>query len=268
LNRDQLTDDGSHYCNGCSSDPEIIQSVTSIAGLWSMPAYWNGNIFAWASGDHLKAFSLNGGRLSGSPTSQSAETNGFPGATPTGSSNGTANGIVWAVETEDYAANGPVILRAYNSGNVSTLLYGSDLTSGRDQLGPAVKFVVPVVTNGRVYVGAQRVDVFGLLGSEPQTAAPVMNPPAGSDRGTVSLTMSSATPNASIYYTTDGTAPSTSSTLYSGAIALDVTTTINVSPLPAAPSKVPKPLRSALSHYKRHHPISHRLSALTSPRSW
>ncbi len=156
MNRDQLTDDGSHYCNGCSSDPEIIQSVTSIAGLWSMPAYWNGNIFAWASGDHLKAFSLNGGRLSGSPTSQSAETNGFPGATPTGSSNGTANGIVWAVETEDYAANGPVILRAYNSGNVSTLLYGSDLTSGRDQLGPAVKFVVPVVTNGRVYVGAQR----------------------------------------------------------------------------------------------------------------
>ncbi len=82
LNRDQLTSDGSHYCDGCSSDPEIVQSVVGIGGLWSMPAYWNGNIYTWGNGDHLKAFTLSGGRLSTSPTSQSAESNGFPGATP------------------------------------------------------------------------------------------------------------------------------------------------------------------------------------------
>ncbi len=228
LNRDQLTNDGSHYCNGCTSDPEIIQTAVGISGMWSMPAYWNGNIYTWGSGDHLKTFTLTAGRLSTSVTSQSAETNGFPGATPVVSSNGAANGIVWAVESDAYSTNGPAILRAYNAGNVSTLLYASNLTSGRDQLGPAVKFVVPVVTNGRVYVGAQKeLDVFGLLGSEAQTAAPVMNPPAGSYRGDVSLTMTSATANASIYYTTDGSVPSTSSNLYSGAITLTAPTTIN-----------------------------------------
>jgi hypothetical protein len=228
LNRDQLTNDGSHYCNGCTGDPEIIQSVTGLGGLWSMPTYWNGNVYVWGSGDHLKAYSLSAGLLSSSPTSQSAEESGFPGSTVAVSSDGTANGIVWAVQSDSYSTNGPAILRAYKASNVSSLLYGSNLTSGRDQLGPAVKFVVPVVSNGKVYVGAQEeVDVFGLLGSEPQTAAPVMNPPAGSYTRTVSVTMTSATPNASIYYTTDGTAPSTSSTLYSGAITLTVTTTIN-----------------------------------------
>ncbi len=142
---------------------------------------------------------------------------------------------MWAVETEDYATSGPATLRAYNASNVSTLLYGSNLTSGRDQLGPAVKFVVPVVTNGRVYVGAQKeVDVFGVFGSELQTAAPVFNPPGGSYRGIVSLTMTSATPNASIYYTTDGSAPSTSSNLYSGAISLNADTTINAMAISSA----------------------------------
>jgi Chitobiase/beta-hexosaminidase C-terminal domain/Legume lectin domain len=228
VNRDQMTSDGSHYCNGCSSDPEIIQSVGGIGGLWSMPTYWNGNVYTWGNGDHLKAFTLSAGRLSTSPTSQSGESSGFPGSTAAVSSSGTTNGIVWAVESDAYTTNGPAILRAYNAENVSKLLYGSNLTSGRDQLGPAVKFVVPVVTNGKVYVGAQlEVDVFGLLGSEPQTAAPVMSPPAGSYAGGVPVTMSSATPNATIYYTTDGSAPSTASNLYSGAVTLTVTTTLN-----------------------------------------
>ncbi len=228
VNRDQMTSDGSHYCNGCSSDPEIIQSVGGIGGLWSMPTYWNGIVYTWGNGDHLKAFSLNAGRLSASPISQSAESSGFPGSTVAVTSSGAANGIVWAVESDAYTSNGPAILRAYNATNVSTLLYASNLTSGRDQLGPAVKFVVPVVTNGKVYVGAQmEVDVFGLLGSEPQTAAPLMNPPAGSYAGSVVLTMTSATPNATIYYTTDGSAPSTASSIYSGPVTLTVTTTIN-----------------------------------------
>src|SRR6202021_3469955 len=118
--------------------------------------------------------------VSVSPTSQSAESNGFPGATPTVSSNGAANGIVWAVESDAYTSNGPAILRAYNGGNVSALLYGSNLTSGRDQLGPAVTFVVPVVTNGKVYVGAQsEVDVFGLLGSQRHAATPTFTPAGG-----------------------------------------------------------------------------------------
>ncbi|HXN73358.1 MAG TPA: chitobiase/beta-hexosaminidase C-terminal domain-containing protein, partial [Candidatus Acidoferrales bacterium] len=228
VNRDKMTSDGSHYCNGCSSDPEIIQSISSGAGLWSMPAYWNGQIYLWGNGGSLEAYSLTNGMLSQSPTSKSAETNQFPGATPVVSSNGTSNGIVWAVETDAYTSSGPAILRAYNATNVSSLLYGSNLTSGRDTLGPAVKFVVPVVTNGKVYVGTQKqVNVFGLLTDESQAAAPVFSPAAGSYGPNVQVTITSATPGASIFYTTDGSTPTSGSTVYSGPLTVTASTTFN-----------------------------------------
>ncbi len=228
VNRDKMTSDGSHFCNGCSTDPEVIETVNGIAGLWSMPAYWNGNMYFWGNGDHLKAYSFSNGMLSQSPTSQSAESNSFPGATPVVSSNGTSNGIVWTAETDAYGSSGPAILRAYNATNVSNLLYASNLTSNPDTLGPAVKFVVPVVTNGKVYVGTQKeVDVFGLLGNQSHAAAPAFSPAAGSYGPSVSVSMSSSTPNATIFYTTDGTAPSTASTKYTTPITVTSTTTFN-----------------------------------------
>jgi hypothetical protein len=228
VNRDKMTSDGSHYCNGCTSDPEIIQSISSGAGLWGMPAYWNSQIFLWGNGGHLQAYSLTSGMLSQSPTSESAESIGYPSSTPVVSSNGTSNGIVWAVETDYYGSGGPEILRAYSASNVSDLLYGSNLTNGRDTLGPAVKFVVPVVTNGKVYVGAQQeVDVFGLLSGEPQASAPAFSPAGGSYTVGFQLTMTSTTPNSSIYYTTDGSTPTNASTLYSGPVTVTDTTTFN-----------------------------------------
>ena len=102
LNRDTMTNNNSHYCNGCTTDSEILQTVTGITGLWSMPAYWNGNVYFWGNGDSLKAYTFTGGVLSASPTSQSAETSGFPGSTPVVSANGTTDGIVWAVESDGY----------------------------------------------------------------------------------------------------------------------------------------------------------------------
>jgi Bacterial Ig-like domain (group 3)/Legume lectin domain/Chitobiase/beta-hexosaminidase C-terminal domain len=226
INRDQMTKNNSHYCNGCSSDPEILQTVDGIGGLWSMPAYWNGNMYFWGNGDNLKAYSMTAGALSASPTSQSAESSGFPGSTPVVSSNGTANGIVWAVESDGYNSNSPAILRAYDATDVGNLLYASNLTG--DTLGAAVKFVVPVVINGKVYVGTQReVDVFGLTNGEARAAAPVFNPASGSYGPGLQVTLTSATSGASIFYTTDGSSPSTASTLYTGAIPVNTTTTIN-----------------------------------------
>ena len=228
VNRDKMTSDGSHFCNGCSTDPEVVETVNAISGLWSMPAYWNGNMYFWGNGDHLKAFSFTNGMLSQSMTSESAETNGFPGATPVVSSSGTSNGIVWAVETDAYGSSGPAILRAYSALNVSDLLYASNLTSNPDTLGPAVKFVVPVVTNGKVYVGAQKeVDVFGLLAGQSHAAAPSFTPAAGSYGPSVAVTMSSSTANATIFYTADGTAPTTASTKYTAPITVTTTTTFN-----------------------------------------
>ncbi|MGC2696180.1 MAG: chitobiase/beta-hexosaminidase C-terminal domain-containing protein [Candidatus Angelobacter sp.] len=60
-----------------------------------------------------------------------------------------------------------------------------------------------------------------------QTAAPGFSLPGGTYNSVQSVTLSDATPGATIYYTTDGSTPSTSSLLYSGPITVNSTTTIN-----------------------------------------
>ncbi|MFA7056669.1 MAG: chitobiase/beta-hexosaminidase C-terminal domain-containing protein [Candidatus Cloacimonadales bacterium] len=63
-------------------------------------------------------------------------------------------------------------------------------------------------------------------GSSNNVAMPTFNPAPGSYIEPVSVVISSATPNASIYYTLDGTDPSASSTMYSAPINVATTTTI------------------------------------------
>lgn len=67
----------------------------------------------------------------------------------------------------------------------------------------------------------------GSGGSTPQpVATPTFSPAPGTYASPLSVTLSDATPSAAIYYTTDGSTPTTSSTLYSAPIAVSVTTTI------------------------------------------
>ena len=60
-----------------------------------------------------------------------------------------------------------------------------------------------------------------------QVATPTFNPAEGTYTSAQSVTISCATEGATIYYTTDGTAPTTASTQYSGAITVSETMTIN-----------------------------------------
>jgi hypothetical protein len=59
-----------------------------------------------------------------------------------------------------------------------------------------------------------------------RAATPVFNPPAGTYSTTQSVTIASSTQSAAIYYTTDGTTPTTSSTLYSAPVAVSENTTL------------------------------------------
>jgi hypothetical protein len=213
-----------------------IAGTITAGGLWSSPAFWNNTMYTWPSQScqygcagpfPLQAFSLTNGLLSTSPVGVGPSTSIFPGATPSVSSNGTSNGIVWAITTDQYNIPGPAVLHAFDATNVSSELYNSSQNATRDTPGTANKFAVPTIANGKVYVStAVELDVYGLLGSTPQTATPVLIPGSESFNGSVSVTITDSTSGAIIYYTTDGSTPTPASAQYFGPITVSTTETI------------------------------------------
>jgi hypothetical protein len=163
-------DDMGHF--RAQDDSQIVQSVTVqpnasgiISGLFASPAYWNGRVYVAAVSDALKAFTLGSGMLSASPVSQSTHVFTYPGATPSISSNGASSGIVWVIEGAGYTPASPAVLHAYDAMDLTRELYTSSQASGgRDTAGRAVKFAVPSVVGGHLYVGTQtELDVYGEL---------------------------------------------------------------------------------------------------------
>jgi hypothetical protein len=145
-----------------SSNNAIYQELPNAlsGGAWSMAALFNNTVYYAGVGDYLKAFPITNALLATTPASKSANTFGYPGATPSVSSNGAQNGIVWAIENQ----NGAGVLHAYDTTNIPTELYDSNQApNSRDNFSDN-KFVPPMIANGKVYVGTQNsVAVFGLL---------------------------------------------------------------------------------------------------------
>ena len=134
-------------------------------GIYAAPAYWNGHVYILASGDCLSDFALQAGGLSEKPLATGSHRFGNPGATPAVSANGSAHGIVWLIETKTWnGADRPAVLHAYDALNVAHELYNSEQNPTRDRAGRTLRFTIPTVMNGRVYVEAKgEVDVYGLL---------------------------------------------------------------------------------------------------------
>jgi hypothetical protein len=144
-----------------SSSNNIYQELDGAlpGGIWAMPAYFNNTIYYGSVNSPIQAFTLTNAMLSTSATAQTANSFGYPGATPSISANGSSNGIVWAVENTN-----PAVLHAYNATNLTELYNTNQASNARDQFGNGNKFITPMIVNGKVFVGTPNgVVVFGLL---------------------------------------------------------------------------------------------------------
>ncbi|MFO1206142.1 MAG: hypothetical protein U1E63_10510 [Burkholderiales bacterium] len=179
------------YCDGCGSNFNIVQQIglegidepCVVCGIFNTPAIWEGKLYVQAVRDYLKSYSVAEGRVSLKPISTSRQKFGYPGASPVVSSLGERNGIVWVIDsfmhgtpTGGYWQNGmpspwpasksgPAVLHAYDALNLTHELWNSTQAEyNRDQAGHAVKFAIPTVANGKVYIGTQtELTVYGLL---------------------------------------------------------------------------------------------------------
>lgn len=166
VDRDHL---GGHHPD---VDDVVQQFVRVMSGSFGTPAYFDSQIYygeGGFAGGYLRKFSLSDGHLSSRRDSQAAPYFPFPGSTPSVSSSGTEDAIVWVIRNV-----GRAMLHAFDATQLSQELYDSEQNGARDGAGRYVKFSVPTVVNGKVYVGTQgELDVYGCL----PPPAPVLDVP-------------------------------------------------------------------------------------------
>jgi uncharacterized repeat protein (TIGR03806 family) len=140
-----------------------LQTVSTQGGVGSNPVAWNGGsagTFAYLFGGNVQQWQLSGTTFSngGSPIHTSSAGGGGSLCV---SSNGTSNGILWAVA-------GANVVHAYDATNVTTELWNSSQNSARDSLPSTGHFQFPIVANGIVYVptGAAQIVAYGRLATQ------------------------------------------------------------------------------------------------------
>jgi hypothetical protein len=173
LDRDNM----GHF--NASNNSQIVQDIPGALpnGEWNLPAWWNNTLYFSGKSDPIRAFAFNPTTetFATIPSSVSTKVFGYPGTTPSLSANGTGAAILWAINSTTYASSAPAALFAYDASNLAKQLYSTGQNGARDNPGPAVKFTVPTVANGKVYVGTQTLlSVFGLFAASDfsMTATP------------------------------------------------------------------------------------------------
>lgn len=155
VNRDNF----GHY--NSSSDSQIVQSfVVDKYEVLTTPLFWQNVVYTTADIGPLKAFRFltATGQFEIKPFTTSNQPSVYPGVVPVISAAGKENAILWVIDPRN-----PGVLRAYDPMNLATEFWNSSQRAS-DKGGAGVKFSVPTVANGKVYVGTKtELDVYGLL---------------------------------------------------------------------------------------------------------
>jgi outer membrane protein assembly factor BamB len=145
-----------------------------------LPAYFNNNLYHVATPlnllqgekgplkytpDFFKQFAIVSGLIQEAPASRSKQDFGQKYSnTPSISANVSSDGIVWVIRAEGYQPGVPATLYAFDASDLGNELYNSNMAGARDQPGMGLKFTVPTIADGKVFVGTQsEVTVYGLL---------------------------------------------------------------------------------------------------------
>lgn len=151
-----------------ASGDKVVQSIPNAIGDgedgYSPPVYFHQNVYYAASRDALKGFTLTNGLLGTTPFATSANTFGYLGAgLSVSAAPNNENAIVWALDGTDY----PGVLHAYDALTLQELYNTSQAANKADEFGHGVRFSIPTVANGKVYVGTEtNVTVYGLKGQK------------------------------------------------------------------------------------------------------
>ena len=157
---------------GGLGDGQSRQHFGLGADIFSTGAFWNNTLYIGAVSGPLQAYPFNPAtKLFGTtPASQTPERFIFPTGTPAVSASGNATmGIVWLLDNAPFCTAqalscGSTVLHAYDATNLGNELWNSAMV-GADAAGYAVKFTVPTIANGKVYVGTRGNNTGGVYGS-------------------------------------------------------------------------------------------------------
>jgi len=146
---------------GGYGDAHALQTPFWTGGeIFETAAFWNNKLYIASKGATMTAYALDTSTSNFNPSgTTSSHIYPMPGSTPSVSAAGTANGIVWGLDTGNYCTHNspgcaPAVLYAYDATNVATSLWNS-AANAADKAGNAIKFTVPTVANGKVYVGTR-----------------------------------------------------------------------------------------------------------------
>ena len=146
-----------------ADNSHAVQTIPTSGGIYGSMAYWNHHVYVLADKDNLRDYEVANGTLK--YKAASTFTLRDHAATPAVSANGAKEGIVWVVSSKGW--NSPArtaVLHAADASNIADELWNSEQNPGRDRAGLGLRFNIPTIASGHVYIGAKReVDVYGLL---------------------------------------------------------------------------------------------------------